>query len=71
VRPLTLRKQLQRPGKECSAALAPLKIDSQRDVVLLPQLAGLLREQRAQSQHAREEDFVFTLATVHPSTTAR
>jgi integrase len=57
---LRLRLQLQRPGKGRAAALAPLKMDSQRDVVLLPQLAGLLREQRAQCPHSSDEDFVFS-----------
>ena len=57
---LRLRLQLQRPGKGRPATLAPLKMDSQREVVLLPQLAGLLRAHRAQSLHAHEEDFVFS-----------
>jgi integrase len=54
-----LRQQLQRPGKGRPARLGPLKMDSQRDVILLPQLAGLLRELRAQRLHPGEDDFVF------------
>ena len=63
---IRLRRQLQRPGEGRPAALAPLKMDSQREVVLLPQLAGLLREHRGQSRHADEEDFVFTRGDGEP-----
>lgn len=56
---LRLRQQLQRPGKGRPARLGPLKMDSQRDVVLLPQLAGLLRELRGERLHPSDDDFVF------------
>jgi integrase len=54
-----LREQLQRPGKGRPARLGPLKMDSQRDVILLPQLAGLLREHRSARLHPSDDDFVF------------
>ena len=39
--------------------LAPLKMHSTRDVVLVPQLAARLRELRLASRHSGEEDFLF------------
>ncbi|MBA3375785.1 MAG: site-specific integrase [Actinobacteria bacterium] len=53
-----LRRQLQRPGGGRPPLLAPLKMNSERDVVLVPQLAGLLREHRRSSAHALDDDFV-------------
>ncbi|MFO7571606.1 MAG: site-specific integrase [Gaiellaceae bacterium] len=54
-----LRQQLQRPGKGRPARLGPLKMDSQRDVILLPQLAGLLREHRSARLHPSDDNLVF------------
>ncbi len=56
---IRLRRQLQRPRAGQPAMLAPLKMHSDRDVVLVPQLAALLAEQRLASRHSSEEDFVF------------
>jgi integrase len=57
---IRLQHQLQRPRGGKPAMLAPLKMQSTREVVLVPQLAARLRELRLASRNSREEDFVFT-----------
>jgi integrase len=56
---IRLRRQLQRPRKGQPGELAPLKMHSERDVILIPQLAALLREHRLASPHSADADFVF------------
>jgi integrase len=56
---IRLQQQLQRPRGGRPAMLAPLKMHSTREVVLVPQLASRLRELRLASRHSREEDFLF------------
>lgn len=63
---LRLRRQLQRPRGGNPALLAPLKMDSEREVVLVPQLAWLLREHRRGSPHSRDDDFVFARGNGSP-----
>lgn len=56
---IRLRHQLQRPRAGQPAMLAPLKMHSDRDVVLVPQLAAVLAGHRLASRHSGDEDFVF------------
>jgi len=56
---IRVRRQLQRPRRGQLATLAPVKMHSERDVVLAPQLAALLAEHRLASSNSGENDFVF------------
>jgi len=59
---LHVRSQLSRKG-----ALVPLKTNAgKRDVVLMPELAALLKRHRLASRHSRPEDFVFCGAAGRP-----
>jgi integrase len=63
---LHVRSQLSRKG-----ALVPLKTRScRRDVVLMPELAAMLKRHRLASRHSRPEDFVFCGRPVARSTSA-
>lgn len=61
---LCIRHQLTRGTRVAPACLVELKTrGSHRDVVLLPELAALLREHRREAfrkGHAREDDYVFS-----------
>lgn len=67
---IRVRHQLSRATRKKPARLLPLKTDAgARDVVLLPQLAALLRKHKAGAfaeGRARPEDFVFTTAAGTP-----
>jgi integrase len=56
---IRLRLQLQRPRGGGPPTLGPLKMHSVRDVVLIPQLASLLREHRLASGNSLDGDYVF------------
>ena len=59
---LHVRSQLSRKG-----TLVPLKTRScKRDVVLMPELAAMLKRHRLASRHSRPEDFVFCGAAGRP-----
>jgi integrase len=54
-----VRHQLDRKTREC----VELKADCARDIVLVPQLATLLKAHRLASLHSADSDFVFPSAT--------
>jgi integrase len=56
---IRLQQQLQRPRGGRPSMLAPLKMHSTREVVLVPQLGSRLRELRLASINSQDEDFVF------------
>jgi integrase len=56
---IRLRLQLRRPRGGAPPTLGSLKMHSVRDVVLIPQLASLLREHRLASRNSLEGDYLF------------